>query len=134
MTRKYAILTISVFLAANTPSVFGHVLVHERRLCMGFGTWLEEKANCTVLIQSGRMNPVDQAWAYSRRGFANMFLHQPLLAIQDFDQEIRLMPKDADAYYLRSLAKKRLGEIDGSEADLAKACALDPKKYCIAQK
>ena len=88
------------------------------------------RSSCTALIQSGRLNSNDLAWVYSRRGQADILLHQPARAIQDFDEEIRLTPNDADGYMMRAIVKKHLGNSAGAKADLAKACALDPKRSC----
>ena len=133
MTFSDVAVIALAFLSTAFITVHANPLDHDRHVCTGFGTWAEERSSCTTLILSGLLNLDDQAWAYSRRGFANMFLHQPVLAIQDYDQVIRLKPNDGDAYLLRGLVKKRLGNSAGAKADLAKACALDPKRNCIAK-
>ena len=82
-----------------------------------------------MLIQSGRLKTMDLAYAYSRRGLSNLVLHQLARAIQDFDEEIKLTPNDAEPFWMRSVIEKRLGNIAAANADKAKACAHDPK-YC----
>ena len=47
-------------------------------------------------------------------------------AIADYTETIRLDPKYALAFYNRGLAKQKIGDTAGGEADLASARALDP--------
>jgi serine/threonine-protein kinase len=48
------------------------------------------------------------------------------LAIKDYDQAIKLKPDAAKAYYHRGLAKFGLCDLDGADADIAKAREIDP--------
>jgi tetratricopeptide (TPR) repeat protein len=48
-------------------------------------------------------------------------------AIADYDQAIRLNPKDAVAYVGRGAARNELGDWDGAISDLTQAIRLDPK-------
>ena len=48
------------------------------------------------------------------------------LAIKDYDQSIKLHPDNAVAFYRRGLAKFGLCDIDGADADIAKAREMDP--------
>jgi len=48
-------------------------------------------------------------------------------AIQAFDQHLEIDPQSAEAYYHRGLAKLKLGDTAGAEADFARAASLDPK-------
>ena len=106
-------------------------LKQEKHLCNGSVVNLEQmRSSCTALIQSGRLNSDDLAWAYSRRGQANILLHQPARAIQDYTEEIRLTPNDADGFMMRAIVETRLGNSAGAKADFAKACALDPERSC----
>jgi Flp pilus assembly protein TadD len=47
-------------------------------------------------------------------------------ALSDYDAALRINPKNADAWYGRGLAKKRRGDADGGNADIAAAKAITP--------
>lgn len=47
-------------------------------------------------------------------------------AIEDYNEAIRINPRYANAYYDRSLARRKKGDIPGADADLAKAKQLKP--------
>jgi tetratricopeptide (TPR) repeat protein len=42
-------------------------------------------------------------------------------AIQDYDQAIKLDPESADALFLRGTVKRKKGDVEGGDADIAKA-------------
>ena len=54
----------------------------------------------------------------------NVISGQYEAAIDDYDNAIRLKPDDANAYYDRGLAKKKLGQTSGSEQDWRTALKL----------
>jgi tetratricopeptide (TPR) repeat protein len=60
------------------------------------------------------------------RGLAHANRSNFELAIKDYDQAIKLKPDHALAFYHRGLAKFGLDDIDGGDADIAKARELDP--------
>jgi Flp pilus assembly protein TadD len=125
-----ALIATALLVAGCLPHV--EDLKKEKQWCSGNVVTLEQmRSSCTALIQAGRLNSDDLAWAYSRRGQANILLHQSARAIQDYDEVIRLKPNDADGYIMRSVVEKHLGNSAGAKADLAKACALDPKRSCL---
>ena len=65
--------------------------------------------------------------AYENRG--NIYLtelNKYVLAIEDYNSAISLKPKKAVLYYIRSLAKKMEGDLNGAEQDLAMVNKLDP--------
>lgn len=68
----------------------------------------------------------DHAAAFDGRGLAHANRSNFELAIKDYDQAIKLKPDDAKAFYHRGLAKFGLCDIDGGDADIAKARELDP--------
>jgi tetratricopeptide (TPR) repeat protein len=81
---------------------------------------------CTAEIQSGKHKGVSLSHAFNNRAFAYARKGQYQLAIQDFDQAIRLKPGDATMLRNRSLAKQKTGDKIGAEADLAAARRIDP--------
>ena len=64
--------------------------------------------------------------AFDGRGVAHANRLNFELAIKDYDQAIKLKPDAAVAYYHRGLAKFGLCDLDGADADIAKARELDP--------
>jgi tetratricopeptide (TPR) repeat protein len=64
--------------------------------------------------------------AFDGRGLAHANRLNFELAIKDYDQAIKLKPDAAKAYYHRGLAKFGLCDLDGADADIAKARELDP--------
>ena len=65
--------------------------------------------------------------AFDGRGLAHANRLNFELAIKDYDQSIQLHPDNAGAFYHRGLAKFGLCDLDGADADIAKARELDPK-------
>jgi tetratricopeptide (TPR) repeat protein len=68
----------------------------------------------------------DNAASFDGRGLAHANRSNFELAIKDYDQAIKLKPDHASAFYHRGLAKFGLCDIDGGDADIAKARELDP--------
>ena len=64
--------------------------------------------------------------AFNERGLAHANSLNFELAIKDYDQSIKLHPDNAVAFYRRGLAKFGLCDIDGADADIAKAREMDP--------
>ena len=64
--------------------------------------------------------------AFDGRGLAHANRLNFELAIKDYDQAIKLKPDAAKAFYHRGLAKFGLCDLDGADADIAKARELDP--------
>ena len=64
--------------------------------------------------------------AFDGRGLAHANRLNFELAIKDYDQAIKLKPDAASAYYHRGLAKFGLCDLDGADADIAKAREIDP--------
>lgn len=76
----------------------------------------------TIDIQN---NPNDPNYYY-RRGVVNGQLIEPLAAIRDFTEVIRLDPGNAEAYYNRGLAHIHLKEHLPAVEDFTEAIKLDP--------
>jgi tetratricopeptide (TPR) repeat protein len=83
-------------------------------------------SSCTAIINSGGYDAHDLNQAYYYRGYWYANTHQYERAIADFTQAIRYDPRDVDAYWLRYLSKKKVGDIAGAEADKKAAKRLDP--------
>jgi tetratricopeptide (TPR) repeat protein len=83
-------------------------------------------AACSRLIQSSRTPGAQQAWLYNNRGRAYAALGERERAIQDYDQAIRLAPKDAIPYFNRGMAYAQLGQREREIADFGQVIRLDP--------
>jgi tetratricopeptide (TPR) repeat protein len=53
-------------------------------------------------------------------------------AIQQFDQALRAAPDLPEALYLRGVARLKVGDVAGGEADIARAASIDPKYAPLA--
>lgn len=60
------------------------------------------------------------------RGIAYRETKDTAHATADFDQALKLDPKNAKALYERGLTKSQSGDGSGGDADIAAARALDP--------
>ncbi len=83
-------------------------------------------AACTRQITSNEFKGEELGDLYSNRGFQYYNAGQYNLAIQDFDQAIRLNPEDAWSFYNRGQAKQKMGDAAGGNADINKALQLRP--------
>lgn len=81
---------------------------------------------CTAEIQSGKHKGAVLAAAIYNRGVGYLKKGDYERAIQDFDQALRLTPKDADVLYNRGVAKAKKGDKIGGEADRAAAKRINP--------
>jgi tetratricopeptide (TPR) repeat protein len=64
------------------------------------------------------------AQTLNARGFAFYMLRDWPRAIDDLSHAIQLNPNYANAYYNRGMAKSRVGDAAGAQADLERAQAL----------
>ena len=71
------------------------------------------------------LNPSSAATLDSR-GFTFLRLNRLDDAIKDFDSALRLNAEMAGSFYARGVAKRRKGDVAGSDADLGKARSLSP--------
>ncbi len=87
---------------------------------------------CTKIIKSKRVfgtriSKKDLAIIYINRGAAYYYKGQYDRAIADFDQAIKLNPKDAEVYFIRGNAYQNKGQFDRAIADYDQAIKLNPK-------
>lgn len=81
---------------------------------------------CSALLQSGEASGPNRRAAFYNRGIAYRHKGQNDLAIQDFDQAIRLRPTDAEAFNNRAIAYDEDGKFDRAIQDFAQAIRLKP--------
>jgi lipoprotein NlpI len=91
------------------------------------GSGDDKIAACTRAITSGRWTGSGLAWAYVNRGKAYREKGDYDHAIQDYDQAIRLDPKNINAYNNRGNVYKAKGDNDRAVADYSEAIGLNPK-------
>ena len=83
--------------------------------------------NCTVLAESRGESQRNRAVAYHFRAMAWGEKRDYDRAIADYDQPIRLEPKDINVYNNRGNIWKAKGDYDRAIADYDEAIRLDPK-------
>ncbi len=81
---------------------------------------------CTAPIDAGQLKGGDLAKPYFARGDACVSEGQFDRAIADFDQAIRLDPRNAGAFHDRGTAHDRKGQFDRAIADYDQAIQLRP--------
>jgi tetratricopeptide (TPR) repeat protein len=81
---------------------------------------------CTALIQSGNESSENVVSAFYNRGVAYKHKGQYALAIQDYNQVIRLKPDDEDAFNARGNAYYDRGQHDLAMRDYDEAIRLNP--------
>ena len=91
------------------------------------GTGDEAIAACTRLINSGRWP--DLARSYTNRGNAYDDKGDHDRAITDYNEAIRLDPKDANAYVTRGNAYDEKGDHDRAITDYNEAIRFDPQDF-----
>jgi tetratricopeptide (TPR) repeat protein len=115
-----ATLAVSLATAQSQPQIDWCVNV-------AHGFSLDQQiSGCTVAIQSRRWRGQELAWAFNNRGFA--YYRKAYLdpAFGDFEQAIRLDPKDAVAFNNRGLIYQAKGDLDRAIADYNETIRLDP--------
>ena len=81
---------------------------------------------CTALIQSDADNPKVLVIAYNNRGNAYTGKGQYDLAIQDYNESIKLNPNYAKSFNNRGVAYQKKGEYDRAIEDFDTAIKIDP--------
>ena len=80
---------------------------------------------CTLFLQLNPFSP-HVALAYGRRAEAYVHRGDLARAIADFDQAIRIDPRQARFLVGRGLAHREHGDLDSALADFSKAIEIDP--------
>ncbi len=81
---------------------------------------------CTAVIESGKEPQKNLAVAYYNRGVAYDDKDEPARALADYDQAIKLDPKNASAFYNRGNSYRAKGDHDRAIDDYNEAIGLDP--------
>lgn len=84
-------------------------------------------AGCTRVIADSKVKPKGHAAAYYNRGNANAAKGDPAAAIADYDEAIKLDPKNARALANRGTAHSEKGDADAAIADFDEAIKRDPR-------
>lgn len=119
---SFAALAVTIVLAAQASD-------KNARRCSGSSKPDVQIAACTALIQSGReTNEIVEA-AFYNRGNAYAQKAQYDLALQDYDQALRLNPNDEDVFYSRGfLYLDRLRDYDRAVQDYDQVLRLNPRR------
>jgi len=84
-------------------------------------------AGCTRVIADTKVKPKGHAAAYYNRGNANAAKGDSAAAIVDYDEALKLDPKNARALANRGTARSEKGDSDGAIADFDAALKTDPR-------
>jgi lipoprotein NlpI len=88
-------------------------------------------AGCTHIIEDGKQKPKGRVAAYYNRGNAQAAKGDQAAAIADYDEAIKLDPKNARLFNNRGTARSEAGDTDAAIADFSEAIAHD-KRYASA--
>jgi tetratricopeptide (TPR) repeat protein len=99
--------------------------------CDQSADWDRKIAGCTKLLAAPQLPPAALSTIYAARGTGWAAKNDFARAIVDFDQSLRLNPKNLVALINRGAAWLLRGETDKAIADLDAAAQLDPKNPAI---
>ena len=115
-------------LLCNAPAVAQNPLYVDQCINSGGRFSVEVQIEgCSAAIRSGRWGGKELVWAYYNRGHAWTDKGDIDRAIADYDETIRLDPKNANAHNNRGMAWRAKGDLDRAMADYDQAIRLDPK-------
>jgi tetratricopeptide (TPR) repeat protein len=81
---------------------------------------------CTAVIKTGEQILRRLAAAYNNRGVAYRLKANYAQAIDDFNEAIRLEPRNANAFNNRGVAYRNMGDLDHAVADYDQAILIKP--------
>jgi len=84
---------------------------------------------CTAVIKTGEQILRRLAAAYNNRGVAYRLKANYAQAIDDFNEAIRLEPKNANAFNNRGVAYRNMGDLDRAVADYDQAILIKPDYF-----
>jgi tetratricopeptide (TPR) repeat protein len=84
---------------------------------------------CTAVIKTGEQVLRRLAAAYNNRGVAYRLKANYAQAIDDFNETIRLEPKNANAFNNRGVAYRNMGDLDRAVADYDQAILIRPDYF-----
>jgi len=96
-------------------------------LCAGSGIVDDRIVACTSAITSRKLSPANLSITFNSRGIAWHDKGDNDRAIADFNEAIRLNPKDADTFANRGIAWGNKGDNDRAIADFNEAIRLNPQ-------
>jgi tetratricopeptide (TPR) repeat protein len=105
---------------AQTPEDWRHCLLGDLR------TPDVPIEGCTAVIKTGDQVLRNLATAYNNRGVAYRLKANYAQAIDDFNEAIRLVPKNANAFNNRGVAYRNMGDLDRAVADYDQAILIKP--------
>jgi len=91
----------------------------------GFGD--KGAAACSRVIEDANESVSNRANAFFNRGTWHNARHQLDEAIRDYDEAIRLEPKNGERYYIRAHAWREKGDPEKELADHTRAIELSPR-------
>ena len=124
-TARLAIAVATTLLPSGISSAVGPQLDESWRQCVDSNAEARI-SGCSVVLQTSDANAESRAVALYNRGIAYRRKGQLDLAIQDFDQALRLQPNDAEALNNRGITLDDMGAFDRAIQDFAKAIRLKP--------
>jgi lipoprotein NlpI len=84
-------------------------------------------AGCTRIIEDAKQKPKARGVAFYNRGNAHVLKGDHDKAIADFDEALKLEPKNASIYNNRGNARGDKGESDAATADFEAAIKINPR-------
>jgi lipoprotein NlpI len=99
--------------------------------CAQVGDHVAAIAGCTRIIEDGKQKPKSRIAAYYNRGNAQAAKGDQAAAIADYDEAIKLDPKNARVLNNRGTARSEAGDTDAAIADFSEAITHD-KRYASA--
>ena len=119
-------IRIAIFLAALTLLAASLAQANPIEDCNQSADLEKQIDGCTLFLEVDPFSP-HVALAYGRRGEAYVHKGDFARAIADFDQAIRIDPRQARFLVSRGLAHREHGDLDSALADFSKAIEIDSR-------